>query len=1190
MDLAELNIVVNDHGSVQATQNLHGLRAGFSSTQASVVSFNQAMQLTQTIARGVAGAIRETLDPAIRFESAFVGVRKTVDASDAELDKLSRTIRRMAREDLPVTTVEIANVAAAAGQLGIRTSNIEKFTDVMIKLGVATNLSSDAAATGLARFVNITQLPQDQIDRLGASLVHLGNTSATTEAEILEMALRIAGAGHQVGLLDAEILGLAAGLSSVGIEAEAGGSAITRVMIEIAKSVATGNEHLAQFANIANESAESFQAHFKENAGSAIIAVIEGLGRLQESGADTFTILEDLGLDAIRVGDALRRAANAGDLFRAKLDDGNQSFRENAALNKEADAAFAATAKQLTFLSNEIVGLAEDVGLELLPSLNAAINETRKWIGANDDLLKQDLKSFLEGSISSMRFVRDELTNVYTTTRDLVDYVQGLPAPIPEVGLLGALLFGVKAPGAALAAFVALSSIKKVIDDVKKQEFADVERLRLLKENAGKLDLSENEVDFFADERMLTGFRFPDIEKQAQEFADAQLRILKGTSGVARKHGEEAGRLWANGVVEEALKYNYGEQLGEAFDQSMRGVDSSLGAFAALDRNVKLIVDSSGQLVGGMSTMKDSAGNLTPVIIETGEAFARTTVEADDFKSGLGKASDELTDFAERLREDVLTPFEKFNELLALTRDAQAAGLISQEQATRAAELYAEQLFKGSATQEKFKNEQIDIAQKAFGVAQSFREEAQAIKENAEEMRLSVRPLEALRQQIDEVRKMAARRPDIITPDVERDLTNKIVDDFRNAGDEGEKMFERLEDATRQWGRNFTETFTDAMTGGKADWKDFLTTLMRDALSMTIDETITQPIFNALRAGLKSATQESRQSVLNRAGVEESPSAEQSIVPMFARAGAESTESTFQQWYAQQSSKFELSPNPDDREHFYDWRGAFQSGAQADESGHWPSEFKREGHPRLYLPNDQGQTIDTRTGEVIVDAADRLAELPEEAGVNFSEMISGVGDGFLELVGSIGRGFGGVIQGLFAFLGGSPDLTAGGFFKSFGLNILGGLGNAAVGAASTRIGQGFSSGESLGANPDTFEPDVKVVFHSGGIARKHPMQRGGGGVSSELEEGELIIPREMTEELGNLMGRSVSRSGGSRSRSEEGASQSVAVNVPVSIVVTSLDPSGAASVIQAHMPLIESNIVNSIERGGRIARAVGRRS
>ena len=48
------------------------------------------------------------------------------------------------------------------------------------------------------------------------------NNFATTESEISTMSLRLAAAGTQIGLEESEILGLAAALSSLGIEAEAG--------------------------------------------------------------------------------------------------------------------------------------------------------------------------------------------------------------------------------------------------------------------------------------------------------------------------------------------------------------------------------------------------------------------------------------------------------------------------------------------------------------------------------------------------------------------------------------------------------------------------------------------------------------------------------------------------------------------------------------------------------------------------------------------------------------------------------------------------------------------------------------------------------------------------------------------------------------------------------------------------------
>jgi len=60
-------------------------------------------------------------------------------------------------------------------------------------------------------------------------------------------------------------------------------------------------------------------------------------------------------------------------------------------------------------------------------------------------------------------------------------------------------------------------------------------------------------------------------------------------------------------------------------------------------------------------------------------------------------------------------------------------------------------------------------------------------------------------------------------------------------------------------------------------------------------------------------------------------------------------EGVFRKWYSKQAKKSKLHPNPDDSRHHYNWRGAFRAGAKPDESGHWPSKFKKKGHPRLII-------------------------------------------------------------------------------------------------------------------------------------------------------------------------------------------------------------------------------------------------
>lgn len=318
---------------------------------------------------------------AIDFESAFAGVRKTVDASEAGFKKLETGIKDMSKE-IPASATAIAGVAEAAGQLGIETDNILDFTRVMIDLGESTNMSADEAATSLARLANITGMSQTDFDRLGSAIVDLGNNLATTEGEIVAMGLRLAGAGSQIGLTEAQIMSFAGSLSSVGVEAEAGGSAFSRLMVNMQLAVETGNEDLQNFASVASMSAKDFQKAFRDDASGAIIAFIQGLGNAEEKGMSAIKILDDMGITEIRLRDALLRASGASDVFTNSLEMGTRAWEENNALTEEAEQRYRTTASQLQIAKNYLTDAGITIGEIVVPhlvSLAEKVKQVSDW-------------------------------------------------------------------------------------------------------------------------------------------------------------------------------------------------------------------------------------------------------------------------------------------------------------------------------------------------------------------------------------------------------------------------------------------------------------------------------------------------------------------------------------------------------------------------------------------------------------------------------------------------------------------------------------------------------------------------------------------------------------------------------------------------------------------------------------------
>jgi len=364
-------------GIDQANADLDRLNAKVSN--ASQV-MNKTLNITMLAGAAAMGAAAIA---SIKFESAFAGVTKTVEGLRDPMGKLTAEGEAMAKSirgislETPIAVGELARIGELGGQLGIARGDLTSFIDTISKIAVTTDLTIESASTDMARFVNITKqvAPEGmtaamQIERLGSTVVDLGNNLATTESEILSMGMRLAGAGNQIGLSQAEILGLSGALSSVGLEAQMGGTAISKAMIEMANSVAVGGPKLEAFADAARMSSDEFANLFKEDAAAAITAFITGLGDVSETGGNTFAVLEDLGFSEIRLRDALLRASSASDLFSKSIQMGSDAYVENNALNKEAAQRFGTTESQLKILKNIIVDTFISIGNDFVPVLN----------------------------------------------------------------------------------------------------------------------------------------------------------------------------------------------------------------------------------------------------------------------------------------------------------------------------------------------------------------------------------------------------------------------------------------------------------------------------------------------------------------------------------------------------------------------------------------------------------------------------------------------------------------------------------------------------------------------------------------------------------------------------------------------------------------------------------------------------
>lgn len=575
---------------------------------------------------------------AIAFEDAFAGVRKTVNGSPAELEAISDGIRDMAKE-IPVGTTAIAGIAAAAGQLGIQTDNVLEFSRVMADLGVSTNLSGEQAATSLARLANITQMSQDDFDRLGSTIVALGNNFATTEADIVSMAMRIAGAGNQIGLSEAQILAFSTALSSVGIEAEAGGSAISKVMIDIAMQVETGGEKLQTLADVAGMTVGEFQQLFERDAATAVAAFITGLGRMQEEGRSTFGVLEELEYTEVRMRDALLRASGAGDLLTEALGLSGQAWKDNTALAKEAEQRYGTTASQIQILKNQVNDLGIELGTRLLPALNAIIGGIGGALQAFGDL-----PPFVQNMIA---------LGAAATAASMV-----MPRLITNLGELAVALKGVNL--AAVGVVGAIVAIAAGVDEVLKRKTGD----GLFAHIMGKADSNKRAREaaqaiqdindaFIEGEKRIPAYR-RELEKQVEAYNAAT-----EAAGDAAKNIQFSTDAQRDGLKDQAQAEANIRALAKAMDAAGVSAGELWEIYKGLPESQKAVWDEETNIVRVMQLRSEEEDRMRLTMELRRREQDDTTVAVEE---GVVAEKDSVTVLAELA--EATKEAEKANKLL----------------------------------------------------------------------------------------------------------------------------------------------------------------------------------------------------------------------------------------------------------------------------------------------------------------------------------------------------------------------------------------------------------------------------------------------------------------------------------------------------------------------------------------------
>lgn len=561
------------------------------------------------ISTAAAGILGGSAKSAIDFESAFTGVQKTVEATDEEFAELSDWIKT-ASTQMASSKTDIAGVMEIAGQLGISgVTNLEDFTKTMVMLGDTTNLSSEDAASALAKFMNITGESSGDVDKIGSAIVDLGNHFATTEADIVEMSTRLASAGTIAGLSSTDILALSTSMSSVGINAEAGGTAMSQTLKQISKAVEGvgkgAGEKLETLAKIAGMSADEFSTAWKTSPMEALQAFIGGLGELNEEDESVIATLDDLGMEGIRQSNMLQALSLSSGLLSDAVNTSNTAFEQNNALQEEAEKRYGTTESKLLQAKESLTNVGIEIGERLLPYVDKGIGLLDQAVAAWDRL-SPETQDMIVQAIG----ITAALAPVLVVGGKLIS---GIGSIVSGIGMLASPVgIAVVAIGALVAIGVALyknwdeicawagkvkDTVVQAWNDVKEgvgKAWDDV------KNKAGELkdsitqkwdDIKNNVTDRWNTMRDNTATAMNAIKNKVEENGG-------GIKGVLKTAVEGYQNLWKAGFTK--IDELTGGKLGDALNTIRNKLDSIKDKFHSIFDNVKEKVRSALDFIKGL--------------------------------------------------------------------------------------------------------------------------------------------------------------------------------------------------------------------------------------------------------------------------------------------------------------------------------------------------------------------------------------------------------------------------------------------------------------------------------------------------------------------------------------------------------------------------------------------------------------
>lgn len=332
-----------------------------------------------TIALGA--TIAAPVKAAIDFESTMADVKKVVDFDTPDgFKKMGQDIINMSKV-LPMTANDIGKIVAAGGQSGIAAKDLMTFAESAIKMGVAFDITADQAGQAMAEMRSAFKMNQQQVVVLADKINYLGNNTAASAKDIMEIVQRIGPLGEVAGTASGEIAALGATLRGMGVQNEIAATGIKNLMLSLTAGKAATKSQREAFARLGYSStavAKSMQLDSKKT----MLVILKQVAKLRKH--EQSAVLTQLFGKEV-VGSIAPLLTNIKELEK-NFDAVADKMKYAGSMEKEYQARAATTANELVIFRNQITALGITIGSVLLPAFNSVLKTISPWIGKVTEL------------------------------------------------------------------------------------------------------------------------------------------------------------------------------------------------------------------------------------------------------------------------------------------------------------------------------------------------------------------------------------------------------------------------------------------------------------------------------------------------------------------------------------------------------------------------------------------------------------------------------------------------------------------------------------------------------------------------------------------------------------------------------------------------------------------------------------